>query len=123
MSDIGFLQQEELFDEAASISGQAPPVVDADALLADPPRVLRLLCAALAIPFSEAMLSWPAGPRDDRRRLGLALVRCGEPLDRLCAGRGRCRKLDDPHLQEAGGSRRCRSTSGSPRTRSLSAPA
>jgi hypothetical protein len=39
-------------------------VVDADALLADPPRVLRALCAALAIPFSDAMLSWPPGPRD-----------------------------------------------------------
>jgi len=61
--DIGFVQQEALFEEAASIAGEAPPVVDADALLADPSRELRRLCAALAIPFSEAMLSWPAGPR------------------------------------------------------------
>ena len=25
--------------------------------------MLQALCAALAIPFDEAMLSWPAGPR------------------------------------------------------------
>jgi hypothetical protein len=61
--DIGFARQEELFEEAAALVGRAPPVVDADALLADPSRVLRELCAALAISFSEAMLSWPAGPR------------------------------------------------------------
>lgn len=62
--DIGFAEQAELFDEAASISGEAPPVVDADQVLADPRGVLGALCAALAIPFSERMLSWPAGPRE-----------------------------------------------------------
>jgi hypothetical protein len=62
--DIGFRQQEMLFDEAAASSGQAPPVVDAEALLAEPRRVLGLLCASLGIPFSEAMLIWPPGPRD-----------------------------------------------------------
>jgi hypothetical protein len=62
--DIGFSEQAELFDEAAAIAGKAPPVVDAEALLADPRRVLIALCAALAIPFDAAMLSWPAGPRD-----------------------------------------------------------
>ena len=39
-------------------------MIDSDALLDDPPRVLRALCAALGIPFSDAMLSWPPGPRD-----------------------------------------------------------
>ncbi len=63
-ADIGFVEQEALFDAAASIAGKAPPVVDSDALLADPPRVLRALCAALSIPFSEKMLSWPPGPRE-----------------------------------------------------------
>ena len=64
LADIGFQQQEMLFEEAAALAGEAPPVVDADALLADPPRVLRLLCAALKIPFTEAMLAWPPGPRE-----------------------------------------------------------
>ncbi len=64
LSDIGFVEQEALFEQAAEIAGDAPPVIDADALLADPPAVLQALCKALAIPFSERMLSWPAGPRD-----------------------------------------------------------
>jgi len=63
-ADLGFAQQAELFDRAADISGRAPPVVDADALLDAPRGVLSRLCAALAVPFVEAMLAWPAGPRD-----------------------------------------------------------
>jgi hypothetical protein len=63
LEDIGFLQQEALFEEAAALAGKAPPVIDADLLLADPSKALRGLCAALAIPFSETMLAWPAGPR------------------------------------------------------------
>jgi hypothetical protein len=62
--DIGFAQQEALFEEAAAIAGEAPPVIDADALLANPERELRKLCGALAIPFDAAMLSWPAGARE-----------------------------------------------------------
>jgi hypothetical protein len=63
-ADTGFREQTELFDTAAAIAGRAPPVVDADALLANPRRVLTRLCAALSIPFSDAMLSWPPGPRE-----------------------------------------------------------
>jgi hypothetical protein len=63
LADIGFVQQAELFGQAADIAGAAPPVVDADALLADPRRVLSDLCAALGIDFREEMLAWPAGPR------------------------------------------------------------
>ena len=62
--DIGFRQQEALLNEAASTAGEPPPVVDADAILADPKRVLGQLCRSLKIPFSETMLSWPPGPRD-----------------------------------------------------------
>jgi hypothetical protein len=63
LRDIGFVEQETLFEEAAAMTGEAPPVVDADALLADPARTLARLCEALRIPFDEAMLSWPPGPR------------------------------------------------------------
>ena len=63
LADIGFLQQAMLFDEAASLSGKAPPVVDADTLLSEPARIWRLLCEALEISFSDRMLSWPPGPR------------------------------------------------------------
>ena len=64
LRDIGFLEQAELFDAAADLAGRAPPVIDADTLLADPPKILRRLCDALGITFSERMLSWPAGPRE-----------------------------------------------------------
>lgn len=40
------------------------PVVDAADVLGDPPGMMRSLCEALDIPFTEKMLAWPAGPRD-----------------------------------------------------------
>ena len=63
LEDIGFVRQAELFDLEADRLGMAPPVIDADDVLADPPRVLTALCAALGIPFKTAMLRWPPGPR------------------------------------------------------------
>lgn len=98
LSDIGFVQQETLFEEAAEIAGEAPPAVDADALLADPPGVLRALCDALAIPFSEKMLSWPAGPRDTD---GVWAAHWYDAVNRS-TGFGPARPLatlEDPHLQ------------------------
>jgi hypothetical protein len=63
LDDIGFVAQSELFDREAQRLGHAPPVVHADDVLADPRGALGALCAALGIPFSEAMLSWPPGRR------------------------------------------------------------
>ena len=51
------------FREAADLAGAAPPVIDADALLAQPEAVLRRLCGALGIPFDARMLAWPRGRR------------------------------------------------------------
>ncbi len=43
---------------------QSPaPVVDAGDILKAPAAMLRTLCAALDMPFTEAMLSWKAGER------------------------------------------------------------
>ena len=63
LADIGFVQQWEIFDMTADRLGAAPPVVDADDILADPSVVLSKLCGKLGIPFREDMLQWPAGPR------------------------------------------------------------
>jgi hypothetical protein len=63
LDDIGFVAQSELFDREAQRLGHAPPVVHSDDVLADPRGTLGALCAALDIPFSEAMLSWPPGRR------------------------------------------------------------
>jgi hypothetical protein len=64
LEDIGFVQQRELFEREADRLGHAPPVIASDDVLADPRAVLTALCAALDIPFSEKMLSWPAGKRE-----------------------------------------------------------
>jgi hypothetical protein len=63
LDDIGFARQAELFEIEAERLGTAPPVIDADDVLADPRRVLTELCGALGIPFKTSMLRWPAGPR------------------------------------------------------------
>jgi hypothetical protein len=64
IEDTGFPQQLEIFSLVRQRTGRIPPVVDARDVLENPARMLRLLCAALDVGFSEAMLSWPPGPRD-----------------------------------------------------------
>jgi Sulfotransferase domain len=64
LADLGFVQQRELFERVADRLGAAPPVIEGAELLADPPGMLPRLCAALEIPYTEAMLSWPSGRRD-----------------------------------------------------------
>jgi hypothetical protein len=61
--DIGIPQERSLFDEISGHTGAAPPVIDADEFLRAPEAHLRALCAKLAIPFTDRMLAWPAGPR------------------------------------------------------------
>jgi Sulfotransferase domain len=61
---IGFVQQAEIFDMVANHLGHAPPVIEADQVLANPRATLVKLCAALSIPFDEAMLKWPKGPKN-----------------------------------------------------------
>lgn len=63
VSDIGVLQQSEIFEHARRTSGAPPLVVDSRDVLQNPRAMLTALCTALGIPFSEQMLSWPAGPR------------------------------------------------------------
>jgi hypothetical protein len=64
LDDIGVVRQRELFEREADRVGHAPPVVEGRDVLADPRGTLGVLCEALGIGFSEAMLSWPAGSRD-----------------------------------------------------------
>ncbi|MEM9144890.1 MAG: HAD family hydrolase [Pseudomonadota bacterium] len=62
-ADLGFARQAELFDQVAAQTGKPPPVLEAEDVLTDPQGMLRALCAALEVPWDEAMLSWPPGPR------------------------------------------------------------
>ena len=63
LTDIGVVRQAELFDREAQRLGRAPLVIDSADVAADPRGMLTALCAALEIAFTDAMLSWPAGPR------------------------------------------------------------
>ena len=65
LRDIGFAEQAMLFDRVAERLGHAPPVVDSEDVRRDPKAALTALCAAVDIPFTEAMLSWPQGQHPD----------------------------------------------------------
>jgi hypothetical protein len=57
LADLGLEQQVEIFRRFGG------PVIDAADIAAQPRPVLEALCDTLSIPFDEAMLSWPPGPR------------------------------------------------------------
>jgi hypothetical protein len=63
LADLGFLQQAELFDQVADMTGIAPPVISAESIRQDPRTALVRLCAALNIPYTDSMLAWPSGPK------------------------------------------------------------
>jgi hypothetical protein len=57
--DIGLVQQTDLYD----LLGGDVPVIDSADFLRDPAAYLGWLCEYAGVPFSDVMLSWPAGPR------------------------------------------------------------
>jgi hypothetical protein len=61
--DFGLDRQAEFFEREADRLGHAPPVVDANDVLADPEGTLTALCAALGLAWDPAMLHWPPGRR------------------------------------------------------------
>jgi hypothetical protein len=63
LADTGFPQQVEIFKLVRQRTGRIPPVVDARDVLQHPAQLLRLLCTALDVDYTEAMLSWPPGLR------------------------------------------------------------
>ncbi len=63
--NLGFERMVEYFDREADRLGHVPPVIDSMDVLRDPETVLGKLCAALAIPWDAAMLSWRPGRRPE----------------------------------------------------------
>jgi hypothetical protein len=61
--DFGLDRQADFFEREADRLGEAPPVVEAGDVLADPKGVLTALCGRLGIAFDPAMLHWPPGRR------------------------------------------------------------
>lgn len=64
LEDLGFIQQAEIFDFVRARTRSIPPIVDAKDVLENPERILRLLCNALGVEFSDSLLSWSPGLRE-----------------------------------------------------------
>lgn len=64
MRDTGLSQQAEILDHILARGGD-PIVLDAKRLLSAPATVLERLCDRLGIPFHDAMLRWPPGPKPE----------------------------------------------------------
>ncbi len=64
LADLGFAQQADLFDHVRAL-GQTPVVIDSADVRADPEAALSGLCAAIGLPWTPAMLSWPRGGHAD----------------------------------------------------------
>ena len=57
-----FRLQRELYERAAK-TGERQPIVDAVDIMRNPSGMLRRLCTAVSIPYTDSMLTWAAGPR------------------------------------------------------------
>lgn len=64
LRDTGLREQAELL-EMILAQGQEPVVLDARELLLAPRDVLKQTCNRLELPFEEAMLQWPVGPKPE----------------------------------------------------------
>lgn len=64
IEQTGLPQQVMLFNYVRQQTGIIPPVLSAKDVLTNPRHALSALCAAIDVPFDEAMLSWATGKRD-----------------------------------------------------------
>ena len=62
IEDIGLPQQVALYEFLVA-ADRTPPVIDSGDFLRAPEAYLRRLCDWIGVPFTDRMLSWPAGPR------------------------------------------------------------
>ena len=62
LADTGLKTQWLLYRELID-AGQQPAILDSRELLLNPGAVLAKLCLHLEIPYTDDMLTWPAGPR------------------------------------------------------------
>jgi hypothetical protein len=64
LADTGLDRQWQTYEWLVS-SGQQPAIVDSRELLLHPESVLRQLCSHLGMTFTDAMLSWEPGAREE----------------------------------------------------------
>ncbi|NET65338.1 MAG: hypothetical protein F6K63_13505 [Moorea sp. SIO1G6] len=66
LDTIGMPRLKQLFEIVRDYSGLIPPVIDARDLQENPCHTLSLLCEAVEVEFTDAMLNWSKGnPTDD----------------------------------------------------------
>ena len=63
ITDLGFVQQVNLFKKIKTLTGKAPFVFDAKDILINPEKHLKKMCEYFSINFSSKMLKWPKGDR------------------------------------------------------------
>ncbi|MBL4544576.1 MAG: hypothetical protein JKP95_01350 [Oceanicaulis sp.] len=56
--DLGAIRQARLYDEICDLTGQAWPVIEGADVLENPAGMLRAVCDAVGIAYTDAMLSW-----------------------------------------------------------------
>ncbi|CAF4577640.1 unnamed protein product [Rotaria socialis] len=61
--DLCFEHQVKLYDWFQEQTKEDPLVINANELIKDPKSILTGLCDKLNLPFTNEMLSWPAGPK------------------------------------------------------------
>lgn len=59
LADLGYERHLAFFDRFPG------PVIDSTDIRADPRGTLQRLCAAIGLPWTDAMLHWPSGPRPE----------------------------------------------------------
>ena len=64
INQLGYPQQNTLFNMLIKGRGDTPIILDAEDVLAKPEGILLALCGRLNIAFYKEMLSWPAGGRE-----------------------------------------------------------
>ncbi len=64
LSDIGFSQQTELYEQIVA-SGDVPVIIDSADIRRNPEDMLRKLCDRLGLAWDPAMLSWKKGGHPD----------------------------------------------------------
>ncbi len=63
IEETGLPQQVRLAEWLSDQTGRAAPVIDSRDVLMNPEVALRAMCDAIAVPFTQHMLTWAPGPR------------------------------------------------------------
>lgn len=64
IEDTGMPQQIEMVRHVREMTGEEPLIIDSRDVLQNPEGMMRVVCARLGVQFDDAMLHWPAGPRE-----------------------------------------------------------